>query len=149
MAVVPSYSRSYSKSGGLQQQKCIHSSFWRLQLECWQGHAPSEDFKRIRSLPLPAASSFHPLPPRSRLLFSVSRVKLSFCLLLIRIHVIALRAHLDNLCFSPHLKILNHTCKDPFLICFPHKVYFQVSGIRACISLGIGRTFVSLPQVSS
>lgn len=105
------------------------------------------------SIPCPfqllVASSFQSLPPRSYLSFRVSCVRISFCLPLIRIHVIALRAHLDKLCSSPISRFLITPVKIPFLVCFPYKVHFPVSGIRTGISLGIGRIFVSLPQVSS
>lgn len=47
---------------------------------------------------------------------SVFRVTIAVHLPLIRMHVVAVRTHLDNTGFSPHLKSLNHTCKGPLLV---------------------------------
>lgn len=84
---------------------------------------------RILSLPLPllvargppwlAATSFQSLPLRSRglLPFPLSPPLLSqrsLCLSLVRIPVIGCKAHLGNLGWPPHLKILNYICKNPF-----------------------------------
>ena len=57
----------------------------------------------------------------------------SLCLPLVRIYAVAFRVHADNPGWSPHVKILNHICKEPFWPCEAKghvRWRLQVPGIR-------------------
>lgn len=89
-----------------------------LKARFWQGSAPSLDWGRIGSWPLPASlacghtspisvSIFASPPPLGMRVFS--SLCLSLCLSPTRTRVVAVKANLDNSGHAPLLKILNLT----------------------------------------
>ena len=61
----------------------------------------------------------------------------SFSLPLIRIYAVAFRVHADDPGWSPHVKVLNHICKEPLWSCEAKghiRWHSQVPGIRMGVS---------------
>ena len=149
--------KNFHKLGDLKQQEFMLSQFWRP--EVWNEHhwpaarlsaglrfwgkspvhfwwlwlAPDLRSRRC-SLCLVATL----LPP---LYLPAPQCQTSFCLPLIRIYAVAFRVHADDPGWSPHVKVLNHICKEPFWSCEAKghvRWHSQVPGIRMGVSFGGG-----------